>query len=107
MCSSTGPVDTALAAEPAEALITTLREALTNVARHTQATHAWVEVVATDGEVILRVVDDGVGPPPTSSAAGRGLPNLAARARRFGGSFSIGPGPHGGALAEWRIPASS
>ena len=101
-----GPVDASLDAEPAEALVAALREALTNVARHAQASHAWVDVVATDREVILRVVDDGVGPPPDASPAGRGLPNLTARARRFGGTFSLATAARGGTTVEWRIPAS-
>ena len=40
------------------------QEALTNVTRHAQATHAWVELTRADDRVRLRVSDDGVGPPP-------------------------------------------
>ena len=101
-----GAVDNALDAESGEALVAALREALTNVARHARATHTWVDVVATNRDVLLRVVDDGVGPSRSTSTAGRGLPNLAERARRFGGTFSLTAAARGGSVAEWRIPAS-
>ena len=102
-----GPVDAALTTDQAEALVAALREALTNVARHAQATNVWLEVIASDRDVILRVEDDGVGPPPAGPSSGRGLANLAARARRFGGTFALASGPRGGTLAEWRIPRAA
>ncbi|MGE3619903.1 MAG: GAF domain-containing protein [Acidimicrobiia bacterium] len=98
-----GPLDTAVSEEVATQLVATLREALSNVARHAGATRADVEVLV-DGEVLLRVVDDGVGPPVRPSPGGRGLANMATRARRLGGTFALVPGEQGGSRLEWRVP---
>ena len=54
-----GVVD-AVPDEIADQLVTVLREALSNVARHAQATTVDVTIDAGD-EVILRVVDNGIG----------------------------------------------
>jgi signal transduction histidine kinase len=64
-----------------------------------------VAVVASDDSVTLTVADDGIGPPPEGTwTGGRGLTNLATRARRLGGSFELRPRDGGGSVAEWRIP---
>ena len=61
------------------------QEALTNVTRHAQATHTWVELTRTDDRVRLRVSDDGVGPAtalraaaPACSGSRSGWPRSAA-----------------------------
>jgi signal transduction histidine kinase len=78
---------------------------LTNVSRHAEATAVRVAVLATDDGVTLTVEDDGIGPPPEgSSTGGRGLTNLATRARRYGGTFELGPRDRGGSVARWWIP---
>ena len=74
-----GPVDTAVSERMAEELVATLRESLSNVARHAHASRVDVEVVA-GAEVSLRVADDGVGPPSENSPMGHGIGNMAARA---------------------------
>jgi signal transduction histidine kinase len=55
---------------------------------------------------VVRVDDDGVGPPgpdaPTSG--GLGLGNLSRRASRRGGTFSLSARPGGGTTAEWNVP---
>ena len=49
------------------------QEAMTNIARHAEASHAWVDVVPAGPYVRLRVADDGVGPPRGSPRRGSGL----------------------------------
>ena len=84
-----------------------LRETLTNVVRHAQATEVRVEVIAGNDGVVLRVSDNGVGPASADAASGgRGLANLAARAQRLGGTFELRPGDTSGSVAEWRVPRS-
>ncbi|CAM2147612.1 sensor histidine kinase [Paraburkholderia tropica] len=59
-----GTCDARLAALPGEAALAVFRvaqEALTNVARHAQATRVEVRLDSTERELILTVVDDGVG----------------------------------------------
>ena len=97
-----GPVD-ALDEEIAGELLGTLREALSNVVRHAHASRAAVELSIGD-EVVLLVADDGVGPPSADAPRGNGLPNLAARAARLGGSFELRSNAPRGTVLEWRVP---
>ena len=98
-----GPIDTAVDAETGTELLATLRESLSNIARHAQASHAEVEI-EVGAEVVLRVRDDGVGPPGPGARRGRGLDNMAARATRLGGTLTLEPGGKGGTVLEWRVP---
>jgi two-component system, NarL family, sensor histidine kinase DesK len=67
-----------------------LREAVTNVLRHSGATTCRITVHA----YTLEVVDDGRGPSVTGS--GHGLVGLAERAHAVGGALSTGAAPDGG-----------
>lgn len=97
-----GPVDT-LGGELAEHLLLTLREALSNVARHAAATSAVVEVMATATSLTLRVIDDGIGILP-ERASGEGLPNVRARARELGGDCCVSVRTPTGTVLEWWAP---
>lgn len=72
-----------------------LREAVTNVVRHSGAARCQV-LVSADG---LQVTDDGRG--VGGAPEGNGLRGLRERVRAAGGTLSIGPGPdgHGTTLA--------
>jgi signal transduction histidine kinase len=63
-------------------------EALTNVVRHAQATHAEITVQVDDGNLVVQVSDDGVGVPPDAGKNGMGLRFMAQRAREIEGEFS-------------------
>ena len=69
----------------AHALRRIAREALTNVLRHARAQKVTCVVEGRRGRLHLRLVDDGPGP-ALPGAPGRGLSNMAARARRLGGA---------------------
>lgn len=99
----TGPVDVLVGEHLGEQLIAVLGEALSNVARHAKASRVDVSLSADSTEITLTVADDGVGIP----AGGRrsGLANLGERAARFGGRFTAQPGPGGGTVLEWTVPA--
>jgi signal transduction histidine kinase len=98
-----GPVDTGVQPAVGIDLLATLREALSNAARHADARHVDIEVVVAD-DVQLRVVDDGVGPSVDADQAGRGLRNMATRAQRLGGTLELRRGDAGGTVLEWRTP---
>jgi signal transduction histidine kinase len=100
-----GPLDTGVDDSVAAELLATLREALSNVARHANASRVDVEVLVA-GDVCLRVVDDGNGPPDDDTPRGKGLPNMAARAARLGGTFELRAGQPAGTIMEWRSPRS-
>jgi signal transduction histidine kinase len=99
-----GPVDTAVFDTVAVELVSTLREALSNVARHARARRVEVEVRCAAGELVLEVRDDGAGLPPDPQGSGHGLVNMAHRANRLGGTFDAGPRQGGGTVLSWRVP---
>ena len=66
-----------------------MREALSNIAHHAHAGHVRV-AVSVAGDVTLTVSDDGIGV-PAEVLGGRGLTNMAERARDLGGDFTISP----------------
>ena len=86
----------------AEQLLATLREALSNVARHAAATTIAIGIEAGD-DVLLSVLDDGVGI-PDEAPEGNGLRNMAERARQLGGGFEAAPAAGRGTRLEWRVP---
>jgi signal transduction histidine kinase len=98
-----GAVDALVDAEVAAHLLSTLREALSNVARHAAATRVDVEVTASPDSVLLTVADDGIGIPP-DPARRSGLRNMAERADALGGKFGAERRPDGGTSVEWRVP---
>ena len=100
-----GPVDSGVGDDLAAELLATLREAISNVARHAHATRVEVELVVTE-QVVLRVIDDGIGPPAPDTPRGHGLKNMEARAARHGGRFELRAGPHGGSVLVWQVPRS-
>jgi signal transduction histidine kinase len=97
-----GPIDTGVGEELSADLLATLGEALTNVARHARAGQVDVELIAEVDTVVLRVRDDGVGPPEGDPGTGNGLKNMAARAERHGGTMTFTAGRSEGAVLEWR-----
>ncbi len=72
-----------------------VQEALTNVAKHTQATHVRVAVTDRDGELLLEVQDDGAGFDPAASSDGFGLAGMRERVALSGGTLSVDTGEHG------------
>jgi signal transduction histidine kinase len=103
-----GPLDAAVPDAVRTDLIASLREALTNVARHAGAHSSSVEVTV-DGlgrRLSLVVRDDGTGPPAQTGRVS-GLANLAARAARWGGSCVLVAAEGGGSRLEWtaELPA--
>jgi two-component system, NarL family, sensor histidine kinase DevS len=97
-----GAIDT-LGNAVADQLLPTLREALSNVARHAAATSAEVELRATTKSVMLRVADNGVGG-AGDAPPGNGLRNARDRATSLQGECSIRTGPEGGTVFEWCVP---
>lgn len=99
-----GPIDTAVEDVASVEVLATLREALSNVARHAQASRADVTVAVEGGRMHLTVADDGVGPPTDDAPKGNGLPNMDKRAARLGGSCHLEVNEHGGTTLRWEIP---
>jgi two-component system sensor histidine kinase DesK len=86
----TGEEDAVGLPEPVQsALGWVVREAVTNVLRHSRARWCTVELRAADGETELQVVNDGVD--RVQAAWGNGLTGLAERLATGGGRLSAGP----------------
>jgi two-component system sensor histidine kinase DesK len=81
-----------------------LREATTNIVRHSRATHAAVRLTHAGGDVRLEVSDDGVGPGPADAGAGHGLSGLAEAVADAGGRFEAGPGRPAGFRLVVELP---
>jgi PAS domain S-box-containing protein len=86
-------------------LLAVLREAMTNVAKHAQATRTEVSLDVGFDAVTLVVHDDGVGMDPSdTTTGGLGLRNIRERASRLGGEASFLQGVPRGTWVRWVVP---
>lgn len=99
-----GLLDTAVSESVGEHVLSVLREALSNVARHAGASTVDVDVEA-DSDVLVRVVDNGVG--LADNGRRSGLQHMAERAVLAGGTFTAARRRTGGTELEWRAPLSA
>ena len=85
-----------------------VREALSNVARHADASVVAIRVVVDGPDLIVEISDNGVGidstDAPTSALRGHGLTNLRHRAEAHGGRAEIASGAEGGTTVRWVVP---
>jgi signal transduction histidine kinase len=79
-----------LTKEEEREILNIVREALSNCARHANASQAVVSIHMREARIRVSVHDDGIG---FSTAVGRsrgyGLANMEARAKRLGGALRI------------------
>ncbi|WP_250907542.1 sensor histidine kinase [Nonomuraea sp. NEAU-A123] len=80
-----------------------IREALTNVSRHSGAAEARLSVTNQSGHIVIRVEDDGPGATFTDGS-GFGLQGMRERAGALGGTLEAGPRPDGGFLVVADLP---
>ncbi|MGA2835419.1 MAG: GAF domain-containing sensor histidine kinase [Acidimicrobiales bacterium] len=101
-----GPVDTGISDEVTEHLLATLREAVTNIGRHADATEATV-LLSVEGTIChLQVADDGKGISGTATReGGRGMVNMRRRAEKLHGHLEVSTNPSGGTTIDWRVLA--
>jgi len=88
-----------------EVLAWVVREATTNVLRHSGADTCRIELSDGAGRLRLTVTDDGVGGPPPGGHRG-GLDGLRRRLEAVGGVLDVQPGPDGFRLVA-EVPAAS
>ncbi|WP_132146923.1 sensor histidine kinase [Kribbella antiqua] len=77
-------------------------ESLTNIGKHAHASSAVVRVVRSADQVVVEVVDDGIGGADTEH--GSGLRGLADRVEAIGGRLRIWSPAGGGTRLEAEIP---
>ena len=97
-----GPIDNSVDDALADHLFAVLREALSNVARHAEATSVAVEITALHGLLSVVVNDNGVAGHDINPG-GRGIDNMRTRATRLGGMMSIEPRDSGGTTVFWQV----
>lgn len=83
-----------------------VQESLTNVLRHAEAGHAWVDVGHDGQHVHVRVSDDGVGP-PAGSTHGSGLKGIDERVRALRGVWTCSRRPGGGTSVDVFLPVGT
>jgi signal transduction histidine kinase len=80
-------------------------EALTNAAKHAEATTMTIGVSQSNGRLLVAITDDGVG--GASAAGGTGLRGLADRVEALGGQLAVGSPVGGGTRLDATIPIDS
>lgn len=81
-----------------------VQESLNNAIRHGHADRAIVEVIEEDGEIRIRVTDDGSGFDPNRTDGGFGLVGMRERVRLSGGRIDVKSG-EGGTTITASLPA--
>ncbi len=100
--------DRALAADVRPNLIVSVKEALNNVLKHSDATEVRLRIEDRGGEAELVIEDNGRGlPEHPNRNEGRGLDNMRRRAAEIGGALDVGRAPAGGARVRLRWPLAA
>ena len=88
------------------ALFRIAQESLTNIARHAQASRVEITVKLCDGNVVLKIQDDGKGFDPAASSPNKsfGLMGMRERAIALGGKVEIASSPSAGTAVSVHIP---
>jgi two-component system nitrate/nitrite sensor histidine kinase NarX len=116
-CSNCGPnaftvsledidVNVALPPEVHAQLIRIVQEALSNIRKHANATHAWISCVQSTNDLILEVRDDGQGFAVTDvpGLSRYGLRGMRERAELIGADFQVISRPGEGTTVTIRLP---
>jgi two-component system, NarL family, sensor histidine kinase UhpB len=82
------------------------QEALTNVARHAQASSVTISLHQAGGRVVLRIVDDGLGFPGVPQEHG-GLRSMRERAVLLEGALAVKSAPGGGVDIRLEVPTAT
>ena len=89
------------------AIFRTVQEALSNVARHAQATEVFVGAMREDGKVLFSVRDNGVGFDSGRPTSSLGLTGVRERARLIGALLDIQSAPGTGTNLRLEVPIAS
>jgi len=103
--------DVKLGPEARRELYLILKEAVSNVARHSGATDARLRLGLEGRFLVAELHDDGRGVPPAGPLGSgfthgtiHGIPNMEKRAQAAGGSFRMSSSPGEGTTVKLRIP---
>lgn len=98
-----------LDADAAIAVFRIVQEALTNVAKHAQASRVKVSLALDDGALAVRVADNGrgIGAKPPRNGGGFGVLGMTERAAALGGELVVEAAPRRGTQVRLRVPLAS
>lgn len=93
-----------VSAESALNLSRILREAVTNVLRHADAGHIWVDTQLRQEQLVLIISDDGKGCPPELVKQHRGMTGMRSRAEALGAIVRWESAETGGCRVRLEVP---
>src|SRR5262249_46455124 len=99
-------VPTTLPKDVALCVYRVAQEALRNIAKHAAVKEAWVTLIPTGPELLLRVQDMGMGCDPAGghAQAGLGVSSMEERVRLMQSKLSIASAPGRGTTVEVCVP---
>jgi signal transduction histidine kinase len=81
------------------------QEALQNIVKHSGAHHVSIDLIGTDTDLVLTIIDDGMGfDGETVSSKGLGLISMGERLEAVGGSLKVRTRPGAGTRVEVAVP---
>jgi signal transduction histidine kinase len=91
----------------ARCLYRVAQEGLRNIVKHAHATRAQLSLARRDGQVVMRIHDDGRGFEPGAAAErrGLGLVSMGERVRMLGGQLEVQASPNAGTILVVTLPA--
>jgi signal transduction histidine kinase len=101
----TGAAPAALPAPVESAAYFTVAECLANIAKHAEATRAWVELAHPAGPLTVVVGDDGRG--GADPASGTGMRGVARRLAAFDGTMTVSSPTGGPTVVTLEVPCDS
>lgn len=92
----------------ATAIYRIVQEALTNVARHAQATEVSINIEVAEGHCVVGISDDGIGAPSgLAREKAFGFLGIRERVRQLGGTVTFENGKNGGFCVQAEWPAEA
>jgi len=79
-----------------------VREAMTNIIKHSRAKRCTIRIEAKDEAYEIHIADDGTG--IKQPDGGNGIPSMKERMKMLGGAFTIAASPTGGTALSLKLP---
>jgi len=100
--------DIDLSSDHATALFRMAQEALTNAAKHSQATQVSVAILKLESTLLMKIIDNGLGfdENQTTNSNRFGLLGMAERCKELGGTISVESKPAQGCTVTIAIPVA-
>lgn len=98
------PEDLDLSVETEREVYYVLREALTNVIRHSHASKVDIQLSQRNGQLAGSLIDNGVGFNVVRQDTGLGLPAMTQRVKKIGGELFVSSSPGSGTKIAFSVP---